>query len=144
MNVILKKSTIQFVAPPTPGQLVTIDPALDPSYSSGYAIKASNKIETTAYENAGVSVPIECDGYDKIIVTNAARQSYFCQLSFFDSTSTIQGHDGYTVEGNAGTENIEVLIPSGAVYVRFTTNVDTAGRIESGRVIQMRVAAVSE
>ena len=144
MNIILKKSTIQFVAPPTPGQLVTIDPALDPSYSSGWAIKNTDKIVTSTLENTGVSVPVECSGYDKIIVTNAAKNSYLRQLSFFDSTSTLQGHDGYTVEGNAGTENIEVLIPSGAVYVRFTTNIDTAGRIESGRVIQMRVAAVSE
>ena len=144
MNIILKKSTVQFVAPPTPGQLVTIDPALDPSYSSGWAIKNTNKIATSTLGNTGVSVPIECDGYDKIIVTNAAKNSYLSQLSFFDSTSTLQGHDGYSVDGNTGTENIEVLIPPGAVYVRFTTNVDTSGRIMSGRVIQMRVAAVSE
>ena len=143
MKIILKKSIISFTPVPSPGQLVTIDLEWDANYTPGYAIKSTNKIETTSLSNAGVSIAYPCEGFDKIIVTNAAKQSAFCQLSFFDDTSSINGHDGVTVAGNTGVEDIEVDIPDGARYVRFTANINTAGILQEGRIVQMRGTVVS-
>lgn len=143
MNIILRKSTVNFTPDPTPGVLVTIDLEWDPDYTPGYLIKSDNRIQTSAFTHSGVSIPYSCDGFDKIIVTNAAKQSALCQLSFFDAMDSAVGHDGVTVEGSSGTENIEVNIPQGAAYVRFSTNVDTADRLQAGRVVQMRGTVVS-
>ena len=145
MNIILKKSTIQFVAPPTPGQLVTIDLQMDSNYTPGKRIGANGVIQTSTFELGGISIAYSCEGFDRIVVTNAAKNSSNCQLAFFDSTSSTTGHDGYVVEGSAGSvDSIEVNIPQNANYVRFNANIGTTGVVIADRTIKMRVAAVSE